>query len=132
MKTQYIAVVHQDEPDGAFGVSFPHVPGCVAVGDSLDEALANAAEALTSHLQVCLDFGDPVPAPQGSVTRADIDPEGFVLLTHVEVERPAVVKRINISMAEDLLASIDAAASARGLTRSAYLAEGARRLMQEG
>jgi len=41
----YIAVVHKDE-DSCYGVHFPDVPGCASAGDTLDEALANAAEAL--------------------------------------------------------------------------------------
>ena len=31
---------------GAYGVSFPDLPGCVAMGLSVDEALLNAEESL--------------------------------------------------------------------------------------
>lgn len=41
----YIALIHKDA-DSGYGVSFPDIPGVVAVADTLDEALAEAEEAL--------------------------------------------------------------------------------------
>jgi antitoxin HicB len=41
----YIAVIHKDS-DSCYGVSFPDLPGVIAAGDTLDEALSEAAEAL--------------------------------------------------------------------------------------
>jgi antitoxin HicB len=41
----YIAVIHKD-PDSAYGVSFPDVPGVIASAASLDAALVEAREAL--------------------------------------------------------------------------------------
>lgn len=45
MATHYIALIHK-EPESGYGVSFPDVPGVIAVGDTLDEALSEAAVAL--------------------------------------------------------------------------------------
>ena len=42
----YIAIIHK-EPDSAYGVSFPDVPGVVASAGSLDAALEEAREALS-------------------------------------------------------------------------------------
>lgn len=41
----FIAVIHKDEGTG-YGVHFPDVPGCYSAGDTLDEAIRNAGEAL--------------------------------------------------------------------------------------
>jgi predicted RNase H-like HicB family nuclease len=41
----YIALIHK-EPDSGYGVSFPDVPGVIAVADSLDEALREASVVL--------------------------------------------------------------------------------------
>lgn len=41
----YIALIHK-EPDSFYGVSFPDVPGVIAVADTLDEALREAGVAL--------------------------------------------------------------------------------------
>lgn len=43
--THYIALIHK-EPASGYGVSFPDVPGVVAVADTLDEALGEAGIAL--------------------------------------------------------------------------------------
>jgi predicted RNase H-like HicB family nuclease len=42
----YIALIHK-EPDSGYGVSFPDIPGVIAVADTLDDALVDAAEALS-------------------------------------------------------------------------------------
>lgn len=41
----YIALIHK-ESDSSYGVSFPDVPGVITVGDSIDEAMRHAVEAL--------------------------------------------------------------------------------------
>ena len=44
--THYIALIHK-EPKSSYGVSFPDIPGVVTAGESLDEAMHQAAEVLT-------------------------------------------------------------------------------------
>ena len=45
----YIALVHKDAGT-SYGVSFPDVPGCVSAGDTFEDAVANAGEALAGIL----------------------------------------------------------------------------------
>lgn len=59
----YIALVHKDEGT-SYGVSFPDVPGCISAGDTFEEAVANAAEALAGHLALMKDDGDAIPVPR--------------------------------------------------------------------
>jgi predicted RNase H-like HicB family nuclease len=59
----YIALVHKDEGT-SYGVSFPDVPGCIAAGDTFEEAVANAAEALAGHFALMRADGDAIPAPR--------------------------------------------------------------------
>jgi predicted RNase H-like HicB family nuclease len=60
---QYIALVHKDEGT-SYGVSFPDVPGCVSAGDTFEQAVANAAEALAGHFAVMRADGDAIPSPR--------------------------------------------------------------------
>jgi predicted RNase H-like HicB family nuclease len=69
----YIALVHKDEGT-SYGVSFPDVPGCISAGDTLEEALANAGEALATHLALMRDDGDTIAAPR-SFEELRRDPE---------------------------------------------------------
>ena len=59
----YIALVHKDEGT-SYGVSFPDVPGCISAGDTFEEAIVNAAEALAGHLALMRADGDTIPAPR--------------------------------------------------------------------
>jgi predicted RNase H-like HicB family nuclease len=56
----YIALVHKDTGT-SYGVSFPDVPGCISAGDTFEEAIDNASQALAGHLAVMEAEGDPVP-----------------------------------------------------------------------
>ena len=47
MVIEYPALI--DGEDGAYGVAFPDLPGIVAMGDTRDEAIGNAAEALQDY-----------------------------------------------------------------------------------
>jgi predicted RNase H-like HicB family nuclease len=59
----YIALVHKDDGT-SYGVSFPDVPGCISAGDTFEEAVANAGEALAGHFAAMRADGDPIPAPR--------------------------------------------------------------------
>jgi predicted RNase H-like HicB family nuclease len=71
----YIALVHKDQGT-SYGVSFPDVPGCISAGDTFEEAVANASEALAGHLAVMAVDGDEIPAAR-SLEEIKAD-EGFV------------------------------------------------------
>jgi predicted RNase H-like HicB family nuclease len=51
--------IHKDE-DSVYGVVVPGVPGYFSWGDSIDDALLNAREAIYSHVAVMIDEGLPV------------------------------------------------------------------------
>lgn len=46
-----------EEPEGGYSVEVPELPGCFTEGDTLQEALANAREAIECYL-------DPSAPPQ--------------------------------------------------------------------
>ena len=69
----YIALVHKDAGT-SYGVSFPDVPGCISAGDSFEQAVGNAAEALAGHFAAMKADGDPIPAPR-SFEALKRDPE---------------------------------------------------------
>jgi len=71
--THYIAIV--EEEDGkAFGVWFPDLPGCISAGDTLDEAMLNAAEALELWAGAMIESGQKIPAAR-SLTDLKADSE---------------------------------------------------------
>jgi predicted RNase H-like HicB family nuclease len=69
----YIALVHKDAGT-SYGVSFPDVPGCISAGDTFEEAVTNAAEALAGHFSAMRADGDALPQPR-SFEALKHDPE---------------------------------------------------------
>ena len=58
----YPALIHK-EAGSDYGVSFPDFPGCITAGSTLDEARANAGEALAFHIEGMVEDGEALPAP---------------------------------------------------------------------
>lgn len=52
----------KDEGGGYFA-EFPDLPGCIADGKTVEEALHNAEDALEAWLATAKEFGDPIPEP---------------------------------------------------------------------
>jgi predicted RNase H-like HicB family nuclease len=62
--THYIALIHK-ERGSVYGVSFPDVPGVIAAGNSIDEAMQQAAEALAFAAEDWADLSRaPFPEPR--------------------------------------------------------------------
>jgi len=53
----------QPEPEGGFTVSCPKLPPVVTYGETLEEAQANAREAIELCLEVMREDGQPIPPP---------------------------------------------------------------------
>ena len=47
--------------EGGYIVSIPEMPGCVTQGETFEDALAMAQDALEGLLQVATKHGDPIP-----------------------------------------------------------------------
>jgi antitoxin HicB len=53
-------VVLQPEEEGGFSVSVPALPGCHTQGETHDEALAMAKDAIEGYLEVPAGVGDKI------------------------------------------------------------------------
>lgn len=131
MSMRYVAVVEK-ETDSAFGVWLPDVDGCFSAGETLEETVANAAAALRQHTEALESAGRQMPAPRNiddvlgdKDVKASIK-RGAVLFAVPLLADAGRTVRINISLDKSLVDQIDIAASARGLTRSAFIAQAAR------
>ena len=66
----YPVVIHKD-PDSDFGVTVPALPGCFSAGETIDDALANAAEAIECHLEGLMMDSEPIPPPASAEFHKD-------------------------------------------------------------
>ena len=126
---RYVSFIHRD--DVGYGVSFPDFPGCVAVGETVDEAVRHGCEALAFHVEGLSEDGAPIPPPR-SIDAIKRDPEladwrrdADIVLIPLLLDR-GTSRRVNISLDRGLLEAIDDEAKQRRMTRSAFLATAAR------
>lgn len=113
-----------DGKAGAYGVVFPDIPGCVAMGKTIDEALANAVDVLRDWFELSNEYGDTVPRPRPlEKLRRDPDvvaalAEGATLASVPLIRETGKPVKANLSIDSGVLAAIDAAAARHKLTRS--------------
>ena len=58
---RYTVMLTPDPVEGGYSVSVPALPGCYTQGDTLDEALENARDAIRLYLEDVVASGEPVP-----------------------------------------------------------------------
>ena len=120
-------VIHKDA-GSRYGVTVPDLPGCFSAGDSLDEAIESAREAIACHVEGLLMDGEVIPARVSlEVHQANEDyRDGVWAIVAVDIsELSSKTKRINITLPTRVLAIVDKAAVREGQSRSGLLARAA-------
>lgn len=122
---RYPVVIHKD-PDSDYGVTVPDLPGCFTAGDTIDDAIAQAAEAIECHIEGLVLDGNSIPTPR-NIEFHQKKPDcadGVWALVSVTLDKlPGESRRVNITMHEILLALIDQHAKQHGETRSKFIAQ---------
>lgn len=59
----YPIVIELGDETTAFGVVVPDLPGCFSAGDTLEEAISNAKEAIALHVLGLVEAGMSIPQP---------------------------------------------------------------------
>jgi predicted RNase H-like HicB family nuclease len=67
---RYAIVIEKSENN--FGAWAPDLPGCVAVGDTVEEVEQLMREAIELHLAGMREDGDPIPPPTVKVNYVDV------------------------------------------------------------
>ena len=121
----YVAVIDK-EPDSAYGIQFPEVPGCFSAADTFKEIVPNAIEALS----LFFEDSEPVPPRGLEAVREQVAEniaKGAVLMMIPYVQDRKRVVRVNLSLEKGFLDTLDEAARMRGMTRSAFVQKAAER-----
>jgi predicted RNase H-like HicB family nuclease len=64
------AVVIERAADN-YSAYVPDLPGCISVGDTVEETERNIRDAIALHLEGLREAGDPVPSPSTVVEYVD-------------------------------------------------------------
>ena len=126
--TQYVGIL--DGSGIAYGIRIPDLAGCYGGGATPEAAIADAMSAARDWVSHRAVKGEAAPKPrtmQQILKTEDIDAAS----NEVAVIIPVVLDagrtvRASLTFDAGLLEAIDAEATRRGLTRSAFLASAAR------
>ena len=82
MKLAYPAVFHHE--NNSYWVEFPDLVGCSTFGDTLDETLFNAKEAMELHTVTLLENGEKLKSPS-DISDIKTDENSFVTLIYGDI-----------------------------------------------
>ena len=71
---RYAVIIEQGPAD--YGAYVPDLPGCVAVGETLEEATRLIREAIPLHIEAMRAHGETVPPPTSQVDSVEVEVQG--------------------------------------------------------
>lgn len=70
MRPKYELSVYWSEDDRSFVVDVPELPGCMADGETYEQAVANAQTVIEEWIETARERGRPIPQPKGRLMYA--------------------------------------------------------------
>jgi predicted RNase H-like HicB family nuclease len=65
VRMDYVVII--EKGNSSFGAYVPDLPGCVAVGETREEAMKLIREAIEFHIEGLKEDGLPVPVPSSTI-----------------------------------------------------------------
>lgn len=70
MRIKYELIIYWSEDDGCFVVEVPELPGCMADGETYEQAVTNVRQVIEAWIETAKELGRPVPEPKGRLMYA--------------------------------------------------------------
>ena len=67
---KYQIILYWSKEDNAFIAEVPELPGCMADGESYQDALSNVEVVIAEWIETAKELGRPIPEPKGRVVSA--------------------------------------------------------------
>ncbi|MBM3701215.1 MAG: type II toxin-antitoxin system HicB family antitoxin [Actinobacteria bacterium] len=64
MKILNYKILLKKEPEGGYTVSVPSLPGCITYGETIDESIINAKEAIELYIESLKSHGEDIPTEE--------------------------------------------------------------------
>lgn len=122
---KYTIAIEPGTRKTAWGVVAPDLPGCFSAGDTLDEAMANAREAIEAWIDAVIEDGGEIPKPaqlQKHYANPEYNGWTFAVIEIDPARLDNAAERVNITLPRRVLARLDAIAKAHGESRSGTIA----------
>ena len=131
----YFAIGHQ-EADSAYGFWFPDVEGCFGGGDSYDEAMKNAVEALRLHMELLTEMGQKLPEPR-SIDDIHTDPDvqeslrdpGAFIVGVPYIQAMGAKRRVSFNADASVVAAVERQVKALGMTKTDWWLQAAHQML---
>ena len=65
MMYKYETIIYWSNEDECFVAEVPELSGCMAHGNTDEEAIYNVKQAIDLWIETAKEFGDPIPEPKG-------------------------------------------------------------------
>lgn len=126
-----------DGKGDVWGVRVPDMPGCYGGGATPEAAIQDVIRAMSIWADASIEEGREIPTAR-QVTDVLADPEteydaaaGETIVLLPLVREAGGPVKATISLNAGILAAIDAAATARGMTRSGFIAAAAKAMIEK-
>lgn len=70
MSIKYELIIYWSDEDQSFVVEVPELPGCMADGETYEQAVVNAKVVIEQWIESARELGRPVPKPKGRLKYA--------------------------------------------------------------
>ena len=132
----YPIAIEPGDDKHAWGVVVPDIDGCFSAGESMDDAVAKAKEAIEGHLEMLAEEGGEIPLAGTLEDHRHKEEFAGWAWAFVEIDVNRFLggaEKINITVPRILLKKIDdlVKTDPRFQSRSGLLADGALRILSE-
>ena len=66
MKALSYRIILRKEPEGGYTVIVPSLPGCITYGDTIEEAIEMAREAIELYIESLKEHKEEIPTDEGT------------------------------------------------------------------
>lgn len=70
MLIKYELIIYWSNDDQSFIVEVPELPGCMADGETYEQAVINAKDVIEEWIETARELGRPIPEPRGRLMYA--------------------------------------------------------------
>ncbi|MEA3265327.1 MAG: type II toxin-antitoxin system HicB family antitoxin [Candidatus Fermentibacteria bacterium] len=70
MDTRYEIIIFWSKEDQAYLAEVPELPGCMADGETYQQALSSAEQIIQEWIETARELGRPIPEPKGRLAYA--------------------------------------------------------------
>ncbi|KJR96910.1 MAG: antitoxin HicB [Peptococcaceae bacterium BRH_c4a] len=73
MQRRFKVILDWNEDGGGYTVTVPALPGCVTQGDTIEESLERAQDAIEGFIEALKIIGEPIPVSDVEIAEVQVN-----------------------------------------------------------